>query len=124
MSCTIVLEKMLKFYLKMASTVLIIRMKISKWSFIRGIFVYELEMENPYTFKSCDITTFKDRKSLVKPVKNPVTSQLYPMISHFSFPVSRSHVLKHSQKYYLDRYSLFGKWYLEMRDLFDSKTSF
>ena len=64
-------------------------MKISKLSFIRGIFVYKWEMGNPYTFKTYDITAFKDRKSHVKPVKNLVISQLSPPISHFPFPISR-----------------------------------
>ena len=79
MSRTIVLEKMLKIYKKLASAIFIIRMKILKWSFIRGTFVYEWEMGNPYTLKSCDVTAFKDLKShAYKPVKNPVMSQLSP----------------------------------------------
>ncbi len=62
-------------------------MKISKWSFIRGLFVYEWEMENPYTLKSSDIISFKEHKSIVKSMKNPVISQLFPLISHFLFPI-------------------------------------
>ena len=74
MRCTTVLEKMLEILKKLASNIFIIREKISKWSFIRGLFVYEWEMGNPYTLKNCDVTTFKDRKSPVKPVKNHVMS--------------------------------------------------
>ena len=122
MSCTVVLERMLEK--KMASTIFIIRKKISKLSFIQGLFVYEWEMGNPYTLKRCDVTAFKDRKSPIKPVKNHMMSQLSPLISHFQFPVSRSHVLKHSQIYYLDRYSLTGKWYLGMRDCLIQKLHF
>ena len=55
-----------------------IRKKKSKLSFIRGLFVYEWEIRNPYTLKSCDVTSFKDQKNTIKPVKNLVTSQFLP----------------------------------------------
>ena len=50
-------------------------------------FRYEWGMGNPYTLKSCDVTTFKDHKSPVKPVNNFVTQQLPPLISYFPFPI-------------------------------------
>ena len=73
------LEKMLEIKKKMASNIFVIRKKIAKWSFIRGLFVYEWEMRNPHTLKSCDVTSFRDHKSIVKPMKNHATPQFFPL---------------------------------------------
>jgi len=66
------------------------------------------------------VTALKAHKSLVKPVQSPVTLPRFP--PDFPFPIShfRSQILEHGQIYYLDRYSLSGKWYLAFRKKFDS----
>ncbi len=65
-------------------------------------------------------TAFEDRKSHVKTVKSLVPVPRFP--PDFPFPISRSRsqIPNHIQIYYLDRYYLSRKRYLELRAYFDS----
>ena len=66
------------------------------------------------TLSRCAGTAFKAHKIHVKPVKNRVPAPFFP--PDFQFPIfhSRSQILEYRQIYYLDRYSLSGKYYLSI----------